>query len=101
MNKRIFKPPRPAEWLLQRLRNTEDSFCLLGDMEEDYNRIRSEKSQLRAKLWYWNQILSSFFPFIYFIDKDFVDCLGLKLTAGNTISKVLSQNSEGEFLVSE
>ena len=62
MTKKAYKPPRIAEWIVRRLRNTPENFSLLGDMEEEYSRIRNQRGSLRAKAWYWKQICMSFFP---------------------------------------
>ena len=64
MNKKIYKPPRIAEWMLQRLRNTPENFSLLGDMEEEYSRILEQRGITQAKAWYWKQIFMSFLPFL-------------------------------------
>jgi putative ABC transport system permease protein len=53
-----------AEWIIQRLRNTPESFSLLGDMEEEYSRILKQKGIPQAKAWYWKQICVSFFPIL-------------------------------------
>lgn len=57
-------PPKLAESLLRRIRNTADSFSLLGDMEEEYIRLLTEKNRSCAELWYWKQTMISFFPFL-------------------------------------
>ncbi|UCC41476.1 MAG: ABC transporter permease, partial [Candidatus Aminicenantes bacterium] len=64
MNKKTYKPPQMAEWILRRLRNTPESFSLLGDMEEEYSRILKHRGTPQAKAWYWKQICVSFFPFV-------------------------------------
>jgi len=64
MKRSIPRPPKLAERLLWRIRDTADSFSLLGDMEEDYVRLLTEKNRSRADLWYWKQIFVSFFPFL-------------------------------------
>jgi len=58
------KPPRTAEWILRRMRGSDESFSLLGDMEEEYSRIFALRGSVPARIWYWKQALASLFPFL-------------------------------------
>ncbi len=55
-----YKPPKTAQWILGRLINRKDGLSALGDIEEEFKDICSEKSPLTAKLWYWFQVVLSF-----------------------------------------
>ncbi|MCP4726926.1 MAG: FtsX-like permease family protein, partial [bacterium] len=61
MNK---KPPKIAEWLLNRTSKVDDPAGLAGDFEEIYKEISAEKGKFKAWLWYWFQVFISIFPLI-------------------------------------
>ncbi|MFC1564217.1 ABC transporter permease [candidate division KSB1 bacterium] len=60
MNKR---PPKIAEWLLDRTSKIDDPAGLAGDFEEMYKEIAAEKGRANAWLWYWGQVIISIMPF--------------------------------------
>lgn len=62
--KSMFKPPRFAEWIIQRLVWTDDSLSIKEDLREEYEYIHSLEGDSRAKSWYWRHILRSIFPFL-------------------------------------
>ena len=53
------KPPRLAMWLASlRIDRAEREFAL-GDLEEDFLRLRAEQGGRAARRWYWRQALRS------------------------------------------
>ena len=48
-----------AAWLLRHLSNPEDSISLLGDSTEEYSDMYREKGKIKARCWYWLQVLIS------------------------------------------
>ena len=62
-HKTSFIPPRVAEYLLKKIYR-DDFFKSVGDFEEIYGNIAKEKGILRAKLFYWFQIIISLRAFI-------------------------------------
>ncbi|MCP4726576.1 MAG: ABC transporter permease, partial [bacterium] len=57
------KPPKIAEWLLKRLTYYNDKFFSTGDMHENYFQIQQQKGVIRARFWYWSQVLKSIIPY--------------------------------------
>ena len=55
--------PSMFVWLLRHLANPEDALSLVGDVEEDYKDICSQRGKFRAKSWVWHQVLISLLPF--------------------------------------
>jgi len=53
------KPPRPAEWIINRGLDKSDRDVVLGDFQEFYAEKCLESGVLRALLWYWLQTLKS------------------------------------------
>ncbi len=51
--------PRLANNLLKKLLKYSDQQAILGDFEENYYKIKSEKGRFLAWLWYWGQIFYS------------------------------------------
>jgi len=51
------KPPRAAEWLLRRLFPDRGTHTSLGDFAEVYAHTARSRGVLRARLWYWAQIV--------------------------------------------
>ena len=51
--------PKFARWLLCSLRNKTDHESLIGDYDEMYHILYNERGTLKAKIWYWTQILKS------------------------------------------
>jgi predicted permease len=64
MKKQNTRIPRAAIWLLRHIADPEDAFSLIGDVEEDYKDICTQRGTLRAKCWAWHQVLISLPPFI-------------------------------------
>ena len=63
MRKQQTKIPRVAIWILRQLGDPEDAASLVGDVEEDYKDIRSQRGDYKAKCWAWHQVLISLPPF--------------------------------------
>ncbi|UCE40280.1 MAG: ABC transporter permease [Candidatus Aminicenantes bacterium] len=63
MEKQNTGMPKVAIWLLQHVADPEDVLSLIGDVEEDYKDICSQRGKLRAKSWAWHQVLISLPPF--------------------------------------
>ena len=57
-------PPRIALWLLKHMISRDIRYGALGDFEEIFATLAAEKSLLRARLWYWSQVIKSFPAFI-------------------------------------
>jgi len=53
------RPPRIAEWILERLHSDRKHYTHLGDFEEVYNEILHRRGAAAAGLWYVGQILKS------------------------------------------
>ena len=64
MAKQNMETPRTAIWLLQHIADPEDALSLIGDVEEDYKDIRSNRGKMRASCWAWHQVLISLPVFI-------------------------------------
>jgi ABC-type antimicrobial peptide transport system permease subunit len=64
MVKHKTETPRKAMWLLHHIADPEDALSLIGDVEEDYKDIRSQRGTFQAKCWAWYQVLISLPPFI-------------------------------------
>lgn len=64
MERKKTKIPKVAIWVLRQLSEPEDALSLAGDVEEDYNDIRSQRGHLRARCWAWHQVLISLPPFL-------------------------------------
>jgi putative ABC transport system permease protein len=59
MNKRIYKPPKIAQFLLTKLLNEYSEEPLLGDLEEEYRSIVASSGKKHARSWYWRQVIKS------------------------------------------
>ena len=57
-------PPRIAQWLLLQVTKYDYHYAVLGDFEEIYNTIASERGFLKALQWYWLQVFKSLPGFI-------------------------------------
>ncbi len=64
MKKQHARTPRAAIWLLEHMTDPEDALSLVGDVEEDYKDICSQKGNFKAKCWAWQQVLISLPPFL-------------------------------------
>ena len=54
-------PPRVARWLLERFTIVEDRDALVGDLSEEFE-VRAHQSPLKARVWFWQQVLRSIVP---------------------------------------
>jgi hypothetical protein len=68
MGNKEVKPPKTAISFLRYLADPEDVLSLIGDVEEEYKDIHSQKGSCRADLWIWTQVLIS----LYFFLKPFI-----------------------------
>ena len=64
MKKQNSRIPRVAIWLLQHITDPDDAISLVGDVEEDYKDICSQRSSFRAQCWAWHQVFISLPTFI-------------------------------------
>ncbi|MFC1492927.1 ABC transporter permease, partial [candidate division KSB1 bacterium] len=64
MKNNKIKPPRLAEFLLKFFAPDNYRNVSPGDFEEVYNQIFLNKGRMRARVWYWFQILRSVVPFL-------------------------------------
>ena len=53
------KPPWFAKWLTIQMSAYEDDFSFIGDLMEEFREIAVKRGSLRAKMWYWIQVLYS------------------------------------------
>ena len=58
------RPSRLGLWLLTNAYGDSEHFPLIGDFEEIYSEIVTEKGDFAASLWYWGQIVRSIPSFI-------------------------------------
>lgn len=61
------RPPLWARWVVSRLALYEAHHSALGDFEETFQRIATQKGTIRARLWYSVQALRSFFSYVCLI----------------------------------
>lgn len=52
--------PKIAAWILERMIDPNVRYSAAGDFEERFNAIAEERGPLRARLFYWSQILILF-----------------------------------------
>jgi putative ABC transport system permease protein len=57
MKRDLSGPPRLAEKILHRMRNSGEEFSFLGDLNEEYSFRRKKKGYKAALVWYWGQVL--------------------------------------------
>ncbi|MGD8538717.1 MAG: ABC transporter permease [Candidatus Aminicenantes bacterium] len=53
------KPPTQASWLLSKITGDEERQSILSDFSEIYEELTQEKGYIRARQWYWSQVLKS------------------------------------------
>jgi len=53
------RPPKAARWLLNKTMSRDVRYSALGDFEEIFFEMVSEKGILAAYLWYWTQAFKS------------------------------------------
>jgi len=58
------KPPAVAKMVLKLMLNHSHPETMIGDFEESFNEIARNRGLLRAKIWYWFQIVLTFLPFM-------------------------------------
>lgn len=58
------KPPKIAEYILNKVSMPGQEFSLTGDFEEMFNEIALEKGMVSAVRWYWIQTIISIMPSI-------------------------------------
>ena len=54
---KLFRPPRPARWLLKRALPEDQWETAIGDFEEQYSRLAKDKGEIRALIWYLKNII--------------------------------------------
>ena len=59
MKKKTANPPRLAEGLLRFCNRRDDSYSLIGDIQEEFTEIADSKGIRAARRWYWKQTLRS------------------------------------------
>lgn len=64
MTRKTAKAPILAKWLFDRIVRAEDRSTIVGDIEEFFFEIVEKKGVLRARLWFWMQILISLPMFV-------------------------------------
>jgi putative ABC transport system permease protein len=58
-------PPRFSEWILYHLLEKEEREFIIGDLKEIYGQVWDSSGNLKAKIWYWGQIIRSIRPYLY------------------------------------
>ena len=81
--------PKFGKWILRLLIRPGNQEVFLGDIEEEYNFIISEKNCLRANLWFLSQIVAPLF--------DFFKSYNHTISPSSHMIKVL-QNSKNEVV---
>jgi len=61
----VKKPPKCAQWLMNRLSKSDERFSVADDLEEEYNETAGTQGVFRANLWYWKHVVKSFIPFTF------------------------------------
>jgi predicted permease len=59
MSARGNRPPRLAEWILERSLPARERGEVLGDLAEQYGRRAERSSAIRASIWYWRHALET------------------------------------------
>jgi len=57
MNKSNYKPPRIAGWIMETILRSSNSHFAVGDLTETYYDLLEQKGLLRAKLWFWFEVI--------------------------------------------
>jgi hypothetical protein len=82
-------PPRWAEFLLQFIVRARDRETISGDLLEEYREsVLPAKGPLRARLWYWGQVVSFVSPLIVGL------AFGTALGVWNLVSTAVDPLSE-------
>jgi hypothetical protein len=58
------KPPTLADSIICLCLPRKDSLVILGDLAEDYKRLRADRGVEVANRWYWRQALSAVWPLL-------------------------------------
>ena len=58
-NKKLNRPPRIAQWLLKYIFPDRREYTSLGDFEEVYNQIAEGEGVIKARLWFWAELIKS------------------------------------------
>ena len=62
----MIAPPRVAEWLLASFTTTSDGEAVAGDLYEEFNgEIVPARGVMRARCWYWWQVVRSLSPLFF------------------------------------
>jgi putative ABC transport system permease protein len=64
MTKKTTQAPIVAKWLFDHMIRSEEKSTVIGDIEEFFFEIAEKRGSLRAKLWFWSQLLISLPLFI-------------------------------------
>ncbi len=59
------RPPKFSEWILSQLLEKEEREFVIGDLKEIYGQVWDSSGNLKAKIWYWGQIIRSIRPFLF------------------------------------
>jgi len=59
MKRRKEAPPALAAWILSKITRGEDRLSIRSDFSEIYEELAAEEGTLKAKRWYWIQVLRS------------------------------------------
>ncbi len=54
-----YTPPKFAAWILEKINGGARSLSFIGDLYEIFRETAIESGLLKARLWYWKQILNS------------------------------------------
>ena len=63
-HKKLNRPPRFAQWMLKYIFPDRGEYTSLGDFEEVYNQIASRDGVIKARLWFWAELIKSLPGFI-------------------------------------
>ncbi len=63
MERKNSSPHGIMKWIFGLMADSEEKKTILGDMEEYYSEIAANEGNLKAVLWFWNQILQTAFCF--------------------------------------
>jgi putative ABC transport system permease protein len=58
-HKKSNPPPRIAQWLLKYIFPDRGEYTSLGDFEEVYNQIAARDGVIKARLWFWAELIKS------------------------------------------
>jgi putative ABC transport system permease protein len=59
MKKKRTTPPALAVWILSRITRGEECLSILSDFSEIYEELANNEGSLKARQWYWTQVLRS------------------------------------------